>query len=183
MTSVTFAARARLSLVLPLSILVLAIASAGCTPGPGIPDTCVVDTSDDASDDNMANPNAPSGLTDNGDGTHTLLIAWESVSDGVAAELGSDYFEPVRFEGTAAITSLEKTGEREITVHFSGLLNELNPEDQALVRVFFDDRRHHVSCDHPGMDDEYLLDVLLDFDAAGTLVSIEFDQRRNLGAI
>jgi hypothetical protein len=159
------------------ALLFIALFS-GCDPISQTEDTCV--ENNDAR--NMQAPSAPDGLVDNNDGTHTLKIAWEPLEEGLAAALANNYFEPTGFDGTG-VTSVEKTDDRELTVAFADLLDSLNDDGDGQARIFFDDRRHHIDCTHPGMDDRYFLLVRLDFDEAGDLLDVSFEQDRQLGDI
>jgi hypothetical protein len=148
--------------------------------GPGS-DSCI-------SGANMTNPRVVAGL-ETAPGGSTLRITWEpGTSQGAA--LPSEYFAQVRvYEETAEevralIPSVSLTGERELTVRFRTLGPYLDAHGNVLdFSLAFPDRRSFISCSHPGMDDEYLLKVHLQFDAQKQLERAELAEHVSYGDI
>lgn len=137
---------------------------------------------------NMTNPRLVAGL-ETAPGGSTMRITWEpGTSQGAA--LPSEYFAQVQVsrgtaeEVRALIPSVSLTGERELTVRFRTLGPYLDAHGNALdFALTFPDRRGFISCSHPGMDDEYLLKVHLQFDAQKQLERAELNEHVSYGDI
>ena len=150
---------------------------------------CGDDTGDDTctSGENMTNPRV-TGEPDALSAAPELRIAWDAGS-GRGNELPPSYFDAVSVapETDAAvvdsIAAVEHPTERELAVRFHELSTFAGQAAGLGFTLQFPDRRGFIDCTHPGMEDRYLLDVQLTFDAAGKVTSSQLTERVQLGDI
>ncbi|WP_224372899.1 hypothetical protein [Hyalangium versicolor] len=121
-----------------------------------------------SSGNNMTNPRLVDGLEPTAGGS-LIRITWEP-GTSLGAQLPSEYFAAVQVSRETApevqslVTTVSLTEDRQITVRFRNLGPYLVDHDALEFKLAFPDRRGFISCSHPGMDDEYLLNVRLEFD-------------------
>ena len=160
-----------------LAWILLAVAACGDDTGD---DTC-------STGENMTNPRVtgePDALSD----APELRIAWDA-GTGRGNELPASYFDAVSVAPetdpavVGSIAAVEHSTEREITVRFQDISTLAGQPGGLALTLEFPDRREFIDCTHPGMEDRYLLDVQLTFDATGKVASSQLTERVQLGAI
>lgn len=131
----------------------------------------------------MTNPHLAGGIERDARGRFARVM-WEP-GTGRGAELSRDYFASVRVDtavddaGVIA-ESASLVGEREIRIELADA-----PSANAVIRfrLLFDDRRRHLDCRHPGMDDVYALSVTIALGPSGEVTSSDLQERVGLGAL
>jgi len=159
-------------------LFVTLLASTGCEPTHG-PDTCTGGR-------NMTSPRIEAGLETTEDGP-LVRIVWDP-GTGRGADLPDAYFDAVLVEPTMPassdfVASAELTATREITVVFSDLDAALTSSSRVGFTLWFPDRAAFIDCSHPGMPDRYLLNVVLTFDADGSISNSELSEDIRLGDV
>lgn len=115
-----------------------------------------------------------------------LLIEWAE-GTGRGAELPPDYFEQVFIAPSAeplvveSIQEASVVAQRQIRVRFDDLSELRATQNGMSFSLGFPDRRDYIDCSHPGMADQHLLDI--DIDWSGTPVTVEMTERVVLGPI
>jgi len=163
-------------------LLILAMISVvGCYGGGGDgEDTCT-------QGDNMTNLQVD-GVFDATALAPELRIIWDTGTEQ-GSLLPETYFEEVTLaDGTNTIVStvidiFTYSNYQEITVIFSDLTSYLENENELSFSLMFPDRALFINCTHPGMQDQYLLNMKLNFDIDGNYLDTEFTQIINFGAI
>jgi hypothetical protein len=167
------------------SVLIVAVGLLGCgddslDDGDLSGDSCTPG-------DNMTDPRLDN-VPDASAADPEVLIAWD-VGTGRGADLPSAYFDAVELaldtedSVEALVTAVEHSAEREIVVRFSDLSTFVGSETPLRFTLEFPDRAEHIDCTHPGMNDRYLLQVMVQFDASGQLAFAELEQVVELGDI
>ena len=117
-----------------------------------------------------------------------LRIIWETGTEQ-GAKLPEAYFEEVvladetNADVGALIDSVTYTNTQEITIVFADLAVYLKNENVLNFSLAFPDRVHFIDCTHPGMEDQYRLNMTLNFDTDGNYSDAEFTQFIIFGAI
>jgi hypothetical protein len=123
----------------------------------------------------MTDPRLVDGIEETEEG-YQIRIIWDPGTEQ-GASLPTGYFREVTIEDDLGVVStVELTGEREITVTFDDLDPYLQSENSLQLTLLFPDRRDHISCRHAGMSDVYYLKVNLEFAEEGNLESSSFEQ-------
>lgn len=130
---------------------------------------------------NMTDPRVENGVESDATGLF-VRIAWDE-GTGTGGELPSSYFaaavlEPFN-EPDPLAESVDLTAARELTVRFdSGVTAQTFADaNSTSFSLTFPDRRDFIDCMHPGSQDQYLLNVTLNFDDAGDIQTTLFEQR------
>jgi hypothetical protein len=163
-----------------LFVALVALTQVACGDEPASQDSCTGGS-------NMSNPRLVNGLEPAAGGS-LLRITWEQGTDQ-GAQLSSDYFAAARVSSDTTtavqglISDVSLTEERQLTVRFRNLGPYLVEHDTLEFALAFPDRRDFISCSHPGMDDEYLLRVRLEFDEQKQLAGSSLTEEVSLGDI
>ena len=93
----------------------------------------------------------------------TLIFEWD-IGSGKGAKLPDEYFNEVEldydnidYEVLLLIDSVAYTNQNEITVFLNNITAYIEENNILTFSLAFPDRRGFINCEHPGMDDRYLL--------------------------
>ena len=95
-----------------------------------------------------------------------VVLRWSAASD----PLPERYYEPFSVEapgdaGPIPTSSARRTGLRELTLDMRNFDAYVRNHPRFTVRMRFPDTQGYVSCSHPGMADQYIVDVAFEFNA------------------
>lgn len=162
-----------------LSVFLLIGIVVASTPGCSASDTCT-------QGDNMTDPRV-SGTFDSAAADPEFTITWDTGTER-GADLPNDYFAQVELSAETSaevvplIESVTYSEPRNITVSFNDIAPYLAEQDTLTFTLEFPDRIRYIDCTHPGMGDNYLLEVTLNF-SRGEFTGANFRQVVQLGAI
>jgi len=165
--------------ILLLTLVVISVLGCSNGGGGGL-DTCT-------QGDNMTNIQVD-GVFDATALAPELRIIWDAGTEQ-GAKLPEAYFEEVvladetNADVSALIDSVTYTNIQEITIVYADLTAYLGNENVLNFSLAFPDRAHYIDCTHPGMEDQYRLNVTLNFDIDGNYSDAEFTQYIIFGAI
>lgn len=97
--------------------------------------------------------------------------------------LPEGYYEPFSVEdvpdgGRIPVRSVRRTGARELTFDMSDLDTYLRDRPSFGVRLRFPDTMDFAPCRHPGMSDQYVVDVTFDFHVSARTATARFGEVR-----
>lgn len=111
------------------------------------------------------------------DGVTPVVLRWSAAND----PLPERYYEPDSVEalpdaGSIPTSSARRTGLRELTLDLRNFDAYVRDRPRFTVRMRFPDTMGYVQCSHPGMSDEYIVDVAFEFNAAARTGTARFGE-------
>lgn len=111
------------------------------------------------------------------DGVTPVVLRWSAAND----PLPERYYEPFSVEappdgGRIPTDAARRTGVRELTFDMRNLDAYVRATPRFTARLRFPDTMGYVPCSHPGMADQYVVDVTFDFNAAARTGTARFGQ-------
>ena len=139
--------------------------------------------------ENMSNPRIQGEIQENDEG-FVLTVVWDKGTEKGALLPDAYFASPLvecgytgkSGEGCSEITGIKlvKSGQWDVTIRKEDWSKMKG--NKVFVDIALPDRRNHITCDHPGMDDLYRLIVELDVDNDGKIKKSTFKQKRLAGA-
>jgi len=107
----------------------------------------------------------------------SVVLRWSAAND----PLPERYYEPYSVEalpdaGFIPTSNARRTGLRELTLDMLDFDAYVRERPQFTVRMRFPDTMEYVPCSHPGMPDQYVVDVTFDFNAAARTGTARFGE-------